>query len=275
MRFLLLAAVLAASVPAAQAASRCTDTVNGSSHTLSCSYQTKTVTSNYGIPRIVRYQVPEGTPPAGGWPAVVMYQPSVFPIFWSAPDYTPAGAFHQVRQIQLLLDAGFAVVEPPTNYLRLYQFWDTNAGFGADFNYSITDDYGFLTKVLNGIAAQQYGQINAARLYATGMSSGGYNTSRMAVSFQGRFRALAVQSGSYATCLGPICNIPATLPYNHPATLFLHGADDSTVPVNTMEAYFNKLQGQGIGTRKVLVPGKGHEFLAESPEEILNWFQTH
>ena len=275
MRFLLLAAVLAASVPAAQAASPCTDTVTGSSHTLSCSYKTKTVTSSYGIPRVVQYQVPDGAPPAGGWPAVVLYQPSVFPTFWTAPDYTPGGAFHQVRTIKLLLENGFAVIAPPTNYLRLYQFWDTNVGIGSDFNYSTTDDYGFLTKVINGIAAQQYGPINGARLYATGMSSGGYNTSRMAVSFQGRFRALAIQSGSYATCLGPICNIPAVLPYNHPPTLFLHGTNDNVVPVNTMEAYFNKLQGQGIDTRKVMSEGAAHEFLPESPEEILNWFESH
>jgi len=276
MRFLLLAAVLAASVPAAQAASPCTDTVTGSSHTLSCSYKTKTVTSSYGIPRVVQYQVPDGTPPVGGWPAVVLYQPSVFPTFWTAPDYTPGGAFHQVRTIKVLLEAGYAVIAPPTNYARLYQFWDTNApGVDNGIPYTTTDDYGFLLKVINGIAAQQYGPINGSRLYATGMSSGGYNTSRMAVSFQGRFRALAVQSGSYATCLGPFCNIPATLPYNHPATLFLHGSNDYTVPVNTMEAYFNKLVSQGVDARKVISDGKSHEFLPEAPEEILNWFQTH
>ncbi|HSW13877.1 MAG TPA: prolyl oligopeptidase family serine peptidase [Solimonas sp.] len=275
MRSFLFAALLAAAVPS-WAASTCTDSVSGSSHTLSCSYKSKTVTSAYGIPRIVRYQLPDGTPPAGGWPAVLMFQPSVFPIFWTAPDYTPAGAYYQVQQIEALLNAGYAVVEPPTNYARLFQFWDTNTpGMDTYINYTTTDDYGFLNKVFNGVVSGQYGPINGSRLYATGMSSGGYNTSRMAVSFQGRFRALAVQSGSYANCLGPSCTLPATLPWNHPPTLFLHGATDSTVPVNTMEAYFNKLQAMGKDTRKVVVPGAGHEFLQPSPGEIVNWFNTH
>ena len=276
MRHILLAAVLAAAALPAWADPACTETVTGSSRTLNCSYKTRTVVSNYGIPRVVQYQLPAGTPPPGGWPAVLMYQPSVFPTFWTAPDYTPAGAYHQVRTIEALLDAGYAVIAPPTNYARLYQFWDTNApGVDSGIPYTSTDDYGFLTKVINGVVAQQYGPINGTRLYATGMSSGGYNTSRMAVSFQGRFRALAVQSGSYATCLGPMCNIPAALPWNHPPTLFLHGANDYTVPINTMQAYYGRLQAQGVDTRQVLAPGLGHEYLPEAPEEIVDWFNAH
>jgi dienelactone hydrolase len=254
----------------------CTDSVNGTSHTLNCPYKSKTVYSAYGIPRIVRYQVPAGTAPIGGWPAVLLYQPSVFPIFWSAPDSTPAGAYYQVQTIAALLDAGYAVVEPPTNYARLYQYWDTNTpGMDVYQNYTTTDDYGFLNNVFNGVVSGQYGPINGSRLYATGMSSGGYNTSRMAVSFQGRFRALAVQSGSYANCLGFYCTIPATLPSNHPPTLFLHGGNDNTVPVNTMEAYHDKLQAMGKDVRKVVVPGLGHEYLPQAPAEIVNWFSTH
>ncbi|PTU30273.1 extracellular medium-chain-length polyhydroxyalkanoate depolymerase [Stenotrophobium rhamnosiphilum] len=275
MRRFLFVAALALTTANAQAGV-CTDTVTGTSHTLSCPYKSKVVTSSYGIPRTVRYQVPAGTPPIGGWPAVLLFQPSVFPIFWSIPDYTPAGAYHQVETIAALLDAGYAVVEPPTNYLRGFQYWDTNQpGMDTAQPYTTTDDYGFLNKVFNGVVSGQYGPINGSRLYATGMSSGGYNTSRMAVSFQGRFRALAVQSGSYASCLGFMCTIPSTLPANHPATLFLHGSDDNTVPVNTMEAYYNQLQSQGIDTKKVIAPGLSHEYLPQAPSEIVEWFNHH
>jgi len=272
----LLSAALLLAAPAAWAAPACTETLQGSSTTLSCAYKSKTVYSYYGIPRTVRYQIPEGTPPAGGWPAVVLFQPSVFPIFWSAPDSTPAGAYYQVQTIKALLEAGYAVVEPPTNYLRLYQYWDTNSpGVDNGMPYTNTDDYGFLNNVFGGIASGQYGFINNSRLYATGMSSGGYNTSRMAVTWPGKFRALAVQSGSYATCLGFMCTIPETLPSNHPATLFLHGGDDNTVPVSTMEDYASRLQAMGKDVRKLIVPGAGHEYLEPAPAEILNWFNTH
>src|SRR5690242_6408009 len=124
MRRFILLSILSLLAANAHATSACTDTVNGTSHTLSCTYKSKTVYSGYGIPRIVRYQLPDGTAPIGGWPVVLMYQPSVFPIFWSAPDSTPAGAYYQVQTIQALLDAGYAVVEPPTNYARLFQYWD-------------------------------------------------------------------------------------------------------------------------------------------------------
>lgn len=272
----LLLAALVLAAPGAWAASPCTDTVNGSSHTLSCTYKSKTVYSYYGIPRTVRYQVPEGTAPAGGWPAVLMYQPSVFPIFWTAPDYSPAGAYYQVQTIQALLDAGYAVIEPPTNYARLYQYWDTNTpGMDTSTQYTTTDDYGFLSNVFVGIDSGQYGPINTSRLYATGMSSGGYNTSRMAVSWPGRFRALAIQSASYANCLGFMCTVPANLPSNHPPTLFLHGGNDNTVPVATMEAYHDRLQALGKDVRKVIVPEAGHEFLAPTPAEVVSWFNAH
>lgn len=274
-RFILLL-LLGLAASGAQAASVCTDTVSGTSHTLNCPYKSKTVYSAYGIPRIVRYQLPAGTPPVSGWPAVLLFQPSVFPIFWTAPDSTPAGAYYQVQTIQTLLDAGYAVVEPPTNYARGFQYWDTNTpGMDTSINYTTTDDYGFLNNVFNGVVGGQYGPINGNRLYATGMSSGGYNTSRMAVSFQARFRALAVQSGSYANCLGFYCTIPNPLPANHPPTLFLHGGSDNTVPVSTMEAYYNQLQSQGIDSRKVVAPGLTHEYLPQAPSEILNWFNTH
>jgi pimeloyl-ACP methyl ester carboxylesterase len=276
MRYVFLFLSLCLLAPGAWAASPCTETVSGTSTTLSCTYKSKTVTSNYGIPRIVRYQLPDGTAPLGGWPAVLLYQPSVFPIFWAAPDYTPAGAYYQVQTIQALLDAGYAVIEPPTNYARLYQFWDTNIpGMDTYTNYTTTDDYGLLNKVINGVASGQYGPINGSRLYATGMSSGGYNTSRMAVSWPGRFRALAIQSASYANCLGPSCNIPAYLPFNHPPTLFLHGADDYTVQPSTMLPYHDKLQAMGKDVRKVVVPGIGHEYLPMAPDEIVAWFDSH
>jgi predicted esterase len=271
-----IAALLALSAPAAWAASTCTDTVNGTSHTLSCQYQSKSIAPAYGVPRSVPYQLPDGTPPVGGWPAVVMYQPSIFPTFWTAPDSTPAGAYYQVQTIQALLDAGYAVIAPPANQVRVFQYWDTNTpGVDTSYSYTTLEDYSFLSNLLNAIVGGQFGRIDGTRLFATGMSSGGYNTSRMAVSFQGRFRALAVQSGSYANCLGAQCTIPPQLPYNHPPTLFLHGGSDTTVPPSTMQAYYDRLQAQGIPVREVIAPNLTHEYLPAAPTEIVAWFNRY
>ena len=115
---------------------------------------------------------------------------------------------------------------------------------------------------------------DTTRLYATGISSGGYMTSRMAVSYEGMFRALAIQSASYATCAGPLCVGPS-LPEDHPPTLFLHGTLDATVPQYTMELYYDDLLELGVPTRKVVDPVAGHEWIDSAPAEVLRWFQDH
>jgi len=107
---------------------------------------------------------------------------------------------------------------------------------------------------------------------STGISSGGYMTSRMAVSYQGEFLALGVCAGSYATCAGPLCIVPNNLPSDHPPTLFLHGLLDITVPLFTMEAYEEKLRDQGTLTRKVIDPFASHAWVNGSAIEVLNWF---
>jgi predicted esterase len=97
----------------------------------------------------------------------------------------------------------------------------------------------------------------------------------MVVSYPGTFRALAIQSGSYATCLGPFCEIPSELPSDHPPTLFLHGDADGTVPVDTAIAYRDALEAQGIETESIIDMGIGHAWLERAPEAITQWFLAH
>ncbi len=116
------------------------------------------------------------------------------------PVSTEFGGYYQVVVIASLIDAGFIVVQPEA---QGGVAWDTNVG-----NYDSSPDAVFIPQLLAKIAQGTFGPIDRSRLYATGISSGGYMTSRMAVSYPGQFRALAIESGSYATCLGPICSIP-------------------------------------------------------------------
>lgn len=97
-------------------------------------------------------------------------------------------------------------------------------------------------------------------LYATGISSGGYMTSRTANEFASRpgqfvpahpFRAVAIESASFESCAGALCVIPTPLPATHPPTLFLHGLIDPIVPIITAQAYDGALQAQSIPERFV------------------------
>jgi dienelactone hydrolase len=253
---------------AAAATSRCSG-----SFTLTCARHTKVLlTGALALtPRDVHWQVPVGAPPAGGWPAVVMYSPSLYSadLAWSASRLLPAGAYYETATIKNLLDHGYAVLTPES-HLAGFTFWDTNVPL---LNYDVAPDRYFVDDIVAGIGNGTFGPLNRNRLFATGMSSGGYMTSRMAVSHRGTFKALAVQSGSYANCLGPICSVPGDLPDDHPPTLFLHGIIDPIVPIATMYPYRNGLDAQGTPTRTVTSLFATHEFLPAAPAEILAWFQ--
>ena len=235
-----------------------------------CHSQPVVTITNGSDARRVYWAGPAAPAPEGGRPAVILYQGTGFgpATTWDADVgvSTPFGGYYQIAVIASLLDAGFVVVQPEA---QGGVAWDTNAG-----NYDGSADAIFIPQLLARIAQGTFGPIDVTHLYATGISSGGYMTSRMAVSYPGRFRALAIESGSYATCLGPICSIPTTLPANHPPTLFLHGGTDDIVPIATAQTYTrSSWPGHRHEVRRR--PERGHQWLSTAPQEVTEWFSTH
>jgi predicted esterase len=222
--------------------------------------------------RRVYWALPASAPPADGYPSVVLYQGSLYgpSMSWDVdlPASTPFGGYYQVALIASLVDSGFAVIQPEASG-GLY--WLTNTGG----NYDATKDAAFIPVLLEAMADGTFGDLDMDRLYATGISSGGYMTSRMAVSYPGKFRALAIQAASYATCLGPICNVPASLPDDHPPTLLLHGTQDTTVPISTAREYEAVLMSEGVEQRFIEDPTAAHQWLDVAPAEITAWFVDH
>ena len=239
---------------------------------VSCSHKTTWIDSGLVGARQVIYQTPLGTPPAGGWPVVLIYQGSFFPLDnFTYYSNQPFGGYYEGKLVRTLLDNGYAVIAPsaPADL-----FWHTNIP-GLAQAYETSTDYDFLGNVFDAIASGHFGPLNSQRKYATGISSGGYNSSRMAVSFPGQFKALVIQSGSYATCSGPLCVVPDELPADHPPTYFLHGFVDLTVPWWSMQLYYDRLLQQGIETGLYTEPLGGHEWFAASPGKVLAWFNAH
>ncbi len=253
--------------------SRCTEQSGSwfSPAQISCSYQSLSLPSSSITTREVKYQLPLGTPPAGGWPVALVYQGSLFPVEFTRNSNAPFGGYYELKTIKALLDAGYAVIAPRA---PLELAWLTNSA-GPATNYPVTTDFTFLTNVFEHIAQGGFGPVNPQRKYATGISSGGYNTSRMAVSFPGEFKALVVHSGSYATCLGPACVVPFSLPLDHPPTYFIHGFLDTIVPWWSMDSYYDRLLWRGIETGRYTHISAGHEWLPQSPQLVLNWFNSH
>lgn len=270
-------------------ADRCSADANGN---WSCSYNKRYNgywCNGYYVYRPVRWQVPEGTPPAGGWPVAFYYagtQPTDFKHAFSREMSEPYGLGYEPRIIHELLDDPFAsgkkyaviVADPPASG-GFVQYWHTN----SVYPYSASCDYDFFPDFFDEIKSGNYGaasQYNMNRRYAYGISSGGFNSSRMAVTFNSgtgnanTWKALGIVAASYATCSSS-CSVP-TLPANHPPTKFWHGQNDGIVPISTMYTYFNKLVQGGFVTQKLEHP-YGHQFTMDNlgASGIKNWFDRY
>ncbi|MFZ5438482.1 MAG: hypothetical protein ACOZQL_00670 [Myxococcota bacterium] len=221
--------------------------------------------------RDVYWQQPVGAPPERGWPVVLVFQGSFFgpSSTWNTvPRDLAFGGYHQAKLQAALLEQGFTVIAPSA---LAGIAWQTNTGTP----WELTFDRGFIEQLLAAMDRGDFGPIDPTRRYATGISSGGYMTSRMALSYAGKFRALAIQSASWATCAGLACALPATLPGDHPPTRLLHGRGDLTVPLSTAEAYAGALVAEGHVAELVVDDTVGHQWLPAAPELIVDWFQTH
>ncbi len=252
--------------PTAGPTTPCTD--DGT--TITCAHHTSRFQDG-GVSRRVRWQLPAGEPPDAGWPVAVVFQGTGHGTIHSfeARVDDAWGGWWQAQLTAELLDDGFAVVAPATRLDATW--WDTNV-MPWSFTWESSRDHTLMLGLLAGIEAGELGPLDPDALYATGISSGGYMTSRMALSYSGRFRALAIQSASWATCGGVICSVPEP-PVDHPPTLFLHGEQDEVVPVDTMYGYAEALEAQGVATELILDPEAHHGWLEEAPAAIRGWFE--
>lgn len=254
-------------------ASRCAVTAT----TLTCDHQSTTLFTGFTglLPREVHWQVPLGEPPPEGWPVVLAFQGSIFTaeLFWVVLNVDAFGMWNQGMLTKTLLDEGFAVITPEA-HLGGFTAWDTNIPPMSLF-WELAEDHQFMLDIFEGIEGGTFGPLDPDRLYATGISSGGYMTSRMDEAYRDRFSALAIHSASWATCVGPVCSVPNDLDAGHLPTMFLHGADDLIVPVSTMLAYRDALDALGVETETLIAEGVEHAWIDEAPVAITEWFRAH
>lgn len=115
--------------------------------------------------------------------------------------------------------AGFIIALPNGTFdLTNRRFWNT-------FNTSTVDDVGFLSVLIDTIGNQY--NIDAGRIYSTGMSNGGFMSYDLACFLNHRIAAVASVTGSMIWPRLSTCNA------SHPTPVMqIHGTVDLTVPYN-------------------------------------------
>ena len=226
-----------------------------------CEPQTEWFDFGAWINARIDYFMPEGLKPESGWPVVILLHGgsgNLTGVMYEAQGRGPLGGLknmrgNSARTIKLFLENGFAVIAPHAPLVN----WQTN----WPLPYSWTSDYAMFNKFfarLDNLAPtdpEYLQQIDTANMFATGVSDGGAQSSRMARTWFDRFEAIAINEGSWNKCfaLGPfaICNIPA-ITWDHPDTLLLHAEADSVVAIRLSEMYGEALDTAGIPWRGVV-----------------------
>ncbi|MBK9291215.1 MAG: hypothetical protein IPM52_06285 [Bacteroidetes bacterium] len=115
--------------------------------------------------------------------------------------------------------AGFLIVHPNgTPDFSNTLHWNT-------FGTSNVDDVGFISSLIDTLSASL--NIDPARVYATGMSNGGFMSFQLACQLGNRIAAIASVTGTMTNI-----NLGACQPQRPLAVMQIHGTADATVPYN-------------------------------------------
>jgi dipeptidyl aminopeptidase/acylaminoacyl peptidase len=255
---------------------------------------------NMTIPKLVRFLAHDGIE-LSGW----LYQPENFTVpgpivlsFHGGPEGQEQPIFRSLYQA--LLAHGIAVFAPNVR---------GSAGFGKNFvnldngplRFNAIRDIETCVKLVISL-----GIANPSKVGIMGGSYGGFMTMAGLTEFPDRFAAGAnyfgivnfetffeqtepwmaeiskIQYGDPETqkellrALSPIHKLDRVTA----ATIVLHGANDTNVPVIEAEQVVNNLEKQGVPVKYVLFPDEGHGFYKEpnriqATVETVRWFMEH
>ncbi|HQW45888.1 MAG: T9SS type A sorting domain-containing protein [Bacteroidetes bacterium] len=154
-----------------------------------------------------------------------LYIPAIYnannavPVVLNLHGYTSNG-------LQQELYADFRPIADTANFIIAHPdgtFDATNNRFWNVFGLSPVDDNGFLTALLDTIATHY--TVNPNKVYATGMSNGGYMSHQLACNVSNRITAIASVTGTMTMAMKLTC-MPA-----HPTPMMeIHGTADGVVP---------------------------------------------
>lgn len=152
------------------------------------------------------------------------------------PNYTTSYAYPMVLNFhgyssnaaQQELYSLMGPVSDTGNFIVVYPEGLSNAwnvGFVGDYNTTLPDDVGFTSKIIDTMATMY--SVNLNRVYACGMSNGGYFSYRLACELPEKIAAIASVTGSMTDSMHLYCNPMRKMPM-----MQIHGTVDPLVPYN-------------------------------------------
>lgn len=155
-----------------------------------------------------------------------LYVPAIYngssarPLILNMHGYTSNATVQQAYSnfMPIADTANFLMVYPQGTTYNGQPFW--NAGISS----TLVDDISFLSNLIDSLSLQY--NINANRIYATGMSNGGFMSHTLACELSNRIAAIASVTGSiFTTQFGGNCHPTRPVP-----VMQISGTADGTVP---------------------------------------------
>lgn len=150
--------------------------------------------------------------------------------YTSSGNYPLVFNFHGYTSnaLQQQFYTGMDAVADSNHFIVVYpdginNAWNVGFGFGA-YNTGV-DDVGFTNALLDTLMAHY--SINPARVYACGMSNGGYMSHRLACELENRIAAVASVTGLLNDSTAYYCNTSRYVP-----VMQIHGTADPVVSYN-------------------------------------------
>lgn len=132
--------------------------------------------------------------------------------------------------------SGFDVVAADSNFIVVYPDGINAAWNSGLVTQSIADDVGFTNALIDKLSTDY--NINQRKIYATGMSNGGFMSYRLACELENRIAAIASVTGTLAEDIIPSCQ------FNRPVPVMqIHGTADQVVSYNALAGYHRGAEG--------------------------------
>ena len=227
--------------------------------------------------RFVLYNQPDTPPPENGYKTIFLFHGAGQHAFaWFLGFYMWSDA--QTSFTKAALENNFFVVGLESK--RPISFgprgWDA-----FEKETTKNDDISYVKNVISWLENSSL-PVNTNKIYAAGFSSGAFMCSRLAQSIGYRFKGVILNSGCNADSIeltnrGPVFNFSTGFNIStfHPPTLLVHGEKDMLVPIKGAESYYQDLTENNINVISLYDKSKGHIWLENYNEQILNWIKNN